>query len=216
MSCHRALAAAALSAVALLVGAIGAPLRGQPFGPAQETTVLRAGDIVRITVWRLPELSGEFTVSASGALAHPLYRAVPVAGIPLAQAEERVLEFLRRFDPEPQIVLEPLLRVAVGGEVDRPDLYTLRPETTILEALAIAGGPTDRGRRDRLVLVRGGRSIVVDLASPEAGAGRAPIRSGDEIVIERRRSIFREYVAPALTVSGATAAIVNVIIRAQR
>ena len=215
MSHRRTVAIAALAAGALLAGIVR-PLAAQAFGPVDDAPVLRAGDVVRITVWRLPELSGEFTVAANGALAHPLYRAVPVAGVPLGEVESRMRDFLRRFDPEPQLVLEPLLRVAIGGEVDRPNVYTLRPETTILEALALAGGPTQQGRRDRVLLVRASRSITVDLSRPESGAGRLPIRSGDELVVERRRSVFKEYIAPALTVGGATAAIANVIIRAQK
>ena len=42
--------------------------------------VLRPGDMLRITVWRHPEMSGDFAVAPDSTLVHPLYQAVRVAG----------------------------------------------------------------------------------------------------------------------------------------
>ena len=41
---------------------------------------LKPGDMVRVTVWRKPELSGDFRVLADGSIAHPLYQAINVTG----------------------------------------------------------------------------------------------------------------------------------------
>jgi polysaccharide export outer membrane protein len=178
-------------------------------------SALRPGDLVRIAVWRKAEFSGEFLVAEDSSILHPLYRAVKVAGVPLPLARARLLEFLRHFDADPQFVLEPLLRVTVRGEVARPNVYTLPPATTIAQAVAMAGGPTERGRRDRVQLVRGASVTRVDMTAAE-GAARSPIRSGDELVVERQRSIFREYVTPTFTIAGAIAAMVGVVVRARR
>ncbi|HKG91040.1 MAG TPA: polysaccharide biosynthesis/export family protein [Gemmatimonadaceae bacterium] len=219
---------AILLGAACAVGAAAAPALGQ--GPREVAAragaatgplsvldpaalVLAPGDAVRITVWRKPELSGEFVVATDGSLTHPLYRVVRVGGVPLTTAEERVRVFLEQLEVNPQFVVEPLLRVAVGGEVMRPNLYTLRPETTIAMAVAMAGGNTERGRRDRVRLLRGHEEIILDLTRPEVGAAQMPIRSGDQILVDRRHAVFREYVAPAITVAGATAAILNAIFR---
>jgi protein involved in polysaccharide export with SLBB domain len=193
--------------------------------PAQElpqvdgAALLSSGDSVRITVWRRPELSGEFVVAPDGSVTHPLYRAVKVGGVPLAAAEENVRVFLTRFEDNPQFVVEPLLRVALEGEVNRPNLYAMRPQTTIAEALARAGGPTQYGRTDRVLVLRADGSgqhqqITVDLAHPETGATRMPIRSGDQITVERRRSAFRDVILPALNVVGSVAAVGLLIVRA--
>lgn len=196
----------------VVAGAIAVPVQAQsPSG--EEATLLRAGDAVRITVWRQPELSGEFVVAADGSLTHPLYRTVRVTGVPLSQIEQRVQAFLARFAENPQFVVEPLLRVTVGGEVARPNLYNLRPETSIAQAVALAGGATERGRADQVHLLRGGTRRVLDLTNPESEGARVPIRSGDEIIVARRRAVFREVVAPVMTVIGAIAAITNVALR---
>lgn len=197
----------------------GAPAqqRPAPFASVpRDSITLRPGDAVRITVWRKPEMSGEFAVAGDGSLTHPLYRALRVTGIPLVSAEGRVRTFLQQFETNPEFVIEPLLHVAVGGEVVRPNLYTLRPETSVSDAVALAGGPTDRGRRDRVRLLRDGSEVVLDLTRPQPGLATTPIRSGDQILVDRKRALFREVLGPIITVAGATAAIVNVILRAGR
>lgn len=187
------------------LGAIGsAPSAG---------VVLSPGDVIRITVWRKPELSGEFVIAADSSVTHPLYREVRVAGVPLETSEARLRAFLQGLEGEPRFVMEPLLRVTVGGEVVRPNLYTLRPQTSISQAIALAGGPTERGRRDRVRVLRGATELRLALTGAGGGGAQTPIHSGDEIVIERRRNVFRDFVAPTLTLAGATAAILNVILR---
>jgi len=55
-------------------------------GPAAESTggdpALRPGDVLRINVWRHPELSGDFVVAPDSTLVDPVYQVVKVAGHP--------------------------------------------------------------------------------------------------------------------------------------
>jgi polysaccharide export outer membrane protein len=208
------LLAAAVTACASAASAqrAAAPLASVP----RDSLALRPGDAVRITVWRKPEMSGEFAIATDGSLNHPLYRALRVTGIPLVTAEARLRTFLQQYETNPEFVMEPLLHVAVGGEVVRPNLYTLRPETSVSDAVAMAGGPTDRGRRDRVRLLRDGSEVVLDLTRPQPGFATTPIRSGDQILVDRKRAVFRETIGPIVMVAGATAAILNVILRAGR
>jgi protein involved in polysaccharide export with SLBB domain len=180
--------------------------------PAIDSVALTPGDVVRITVWRKPELSGEFVVTSQGYVAHPLYREVQVAGVSLGVAEARLRTFLEKYEANPQFVIEPLLRIAVGGEVRQPNLYTVRPETSVSQAVALAGGPTERARRDQLRLVRDNREVTVDLRRVDASGAGMRVHSGDQILVERDRAVFREVVAPVIGLAGAVAAIVSVIL----
>lgn len=202
-----------LLAVSLQSVLVPASILAQDAPQTVAQVVLRPGDAVRITVWRRPELSGEFVVDGGGALAHPLYRALQVTDVPLSVAEGRLKSFLTTFESNPSFAFEPLLRVTVSGEVTRPNLYSLRPETSIAQAIAIAGGPTARARVERVRLIRDGTTSIVDLSRPDAGLAQTRVRSGDQIQLDLRRSVFRDYVTPALTLTGATAAILNVILR---
>lgn len=175
--------------------------------------VLQPGDALRVTVWRQAELSGEFPIAEDGTISHPLLREVLVAGLPVAGAEERVGAYLVRLETTPQFVVQPLLRVTVGGEVRQPSLYRFPPATSIAEAIALAGGASERGRLDRVRVFRDGREFRVDLTRPEAGAAQSPIRSGDQVFVERKRSLMRDYVAPAASVGSLVLTAVNIMIR---
>ena len=183
-------------------------LRVPPSAAAQSSppAVLMPGDVVRIVVYRRPELSGELDVAADSTLRHPLYLGLKVAGIPFPEAQERIRVFLRGFQTEPQFVVDPLYRISVGGQVRQPNLYSLRPEMTVDQAIAVAGGPTDRGRLDRVKIIRAGRVLTVDLTRLE----RASIRSGDQIFVPARGSFVRDVLLPIATVTAALAAVYNV------
>lgn len=195
----------------IFVGNFGG-LHGQGI-PVASAAVLQPGDAVRITVWEHEDLSGQFDITADGMIAHPLYRAIRAAGVPQEQLEPRIAELLRQFDTTPQFVVQPLFRVVVGGEVRQPSLYLLSPETTISQAVGLAGGVTDRARLEEVVLFRAGSEIIINLTRAEVGAGQMPVRSGDQIFVRRRISIFREYIAPAGSITGAVVAIISLLIR---
>ena len=206
---------------AILLLGLPAALGAQTARPAAPRTAgaaaitLAPGDALRITVWRNEELSCECTVAADGSLVHPLYRGVRVSGAPIDAVEARLREFLQQFETRPQFVIQPLVRVAVGGEVARPDLYLLPADMTVPEALAHAGGPTERGRSDRVLLLRSHERMRLNLSGARPADLRVPIRSGDQLVIERRHSLFRDLIAPVLTVVGSAAAVASVVIRAR-
>jgi len=65
-------------------------------------------------------------------------------------------------------------------------------------------------------VLRGGQTLTLDLSRPNTGAMATRVRSGDQIIVDRRRAVFRDYVAPTITVVGAMAAIVNAVSRSNR
>jgi polysaccharide export outer membrane protein len=192
--------------------AIALPAMAQDAPPPVDTnTVLHPGDLVRVTVWRNPEMSGDFPIGINGALLHPLYQAVPIAGVPMQEVENRLRTFLKKYESDPQIVVIPLLHVTVAGEVAKPSLYNLPRETSIGEAIALAGGPTVNGNLGKVMLFRGGRQYQIDLRSPLNEWASRPIASGDQIIVTHHGSFFRDVFFPVIGLAGAAAAIINII-----
>jgi polysaccharide export outer membrane protein len=209
-----------LAPVTLLVGMVG-QLAGQTQAVTTEQVTLAPGDSIRVVVWRKPEMSGDFIIGSDGTITHPLYQAVRVGGIPFTSARANIRTFLARFEQDPQFVAEPLLRVAVSGEVGQPRVYALRPETTIGEAVAQAGGPREDANRDKVRVLRrdangSQREFFVNLLEPDASSAAMRVHSGDQIVVDRRRSFFREIFLPGLSVIGSAASIYLLIDRANR
>jgi polysaccharide export outer membrane protein len=206
-----------LSAAAVLTGTAAA----QSPAPSAEQVSLAPGDSVRVVVWRKPEMSGDFIVGPDGTITHPLYRAVRVGGVPFSTAESNVRAFLARFEQDPQFVLEPLVRVAVSGEVGRPQVFALRPETSIADAVAQAGGPSQFANRNRVRVLRRDpsgreRELSVSLLDATGTAANIRVRSGDQIILDRKKSVFRDIFLPALSVIGTAASVYLVAVRATR
>jgi protein involved in polysaccharide export with SLBB domain len=171
---------------------------------------LSPGDPVRVKVWRQPELSGDFVVTPEGTLDHPWFDTVQVAGVPLQVARARLRAFLRKEYSDPLIILEPMLRIAVQGEVRQPSLYPMSRSTTVGQAIAIAGGPTDRGKLNEVRLVRGREQLRLDLTKPTSSDASMLVRSGDQLYVGRRgASFFRDVLTPFASL---TAAFVGVIV----
>ncbi len=189
-------------------------LQAQADGPTNGADLLvRAGDIVRITVWRQQELSGEFTVGQDGGINHPLYRSVKAAGTTVQQVNEAIGKFLLEFEEQPQYVVEVLFPIPVAGEVRQPNAYPMPAGSTVIEAMARAGGRTDRGRTDRIKLRREGKEYRIDLTDPSSVRYHTVLQSGDELVIERRHNFWSGVMLPFFSVLGAAASIYRVAIR---
>jgi polysaccharide export outer membrane protein len=181
---------------------------------SEVTQGLAPGDQIRITVWRKPEMSCDCTVAGNGTIIHPLYREVQVIGVPLTTVEERLRTFLARYEQNPQFVIQPLVKIVVGGEVRTPNIYSVPPETTIAQAIAIAGGPTERGVLREVKIIRDRQEIKMDVSRPDSDAGVLQIRSGDQILIGRRGRSALEYIAPVTSSIAAVAAIISIFVAA--
>ena len=174
---------------------------------------LLPGDQLRIVVWRQPEFSGDFFVGSSGTIIHPLYREVPVTGISLTTVEERLRAFLSRYTTNPQFVIEPLVRIIIGGEVRSPNIYSVPPETTIAQALALAGGASTEGNIRKVSIIRDRQEIKMDVSKPDSDASLLQIRSGDRIMIGRRNRSALEIISPVTSSIAAVAAIASILLR---
>lgn len=199
--------AAVLAVTWLLPASVAAQTASAP--PTRQTLI--PGDFVRITVWRQPELSGDFRITADGSIAHPLYQSVDVRNVPLADVAGRLREFLTKFTNDPQVVVEPMLGVAVGGEVRTPGLLTVPLGTTVSQAIAQAGGGAEQANLRKVRLVRGNQQQMIDLTDLRVNRGALPVESGDQIFLSRRSSAFRDVIGPLASVLGAGAAIISII-----
>ena len=199
----------ALIAVTWLLPASVAAQTAPATPPTRQTLI--PGDFVRITVWRQPELSGDFRITADGSIAHPLYQSVDVRNVPLADVAGRLRQFLTTFTNDPQVVVEPMLGVAVCGEVRTPVLLTVQLGTTVSQAIAQAGGGSEQANLKKVRLVRGNGQQMIDLTDLRVNRGALPVESGDQIFISRRSSAFRDVIGPLASVLGAGAAIISII-----
>jgi polysaccharide export outer membrane protein len=114
------------------------PAMGHTLGP---------GDVLRVSVYDNPDLSQEVTIEADGAFSYPLIGRVQAAGLPVPQLESLLAKRLADgYLVSPQVGVtvtqHKSQQVYVMGAVSKPGPYALQRQTTLLEALSTAGGPT--------------------------------------------------------------------------
>lgn len=173
---------------------------------------LQPGDVVRLQIWREPDLSGEFLVDQSGIVTFPMLGSVLVATESALSLKARLVKAYQVFLRNPSIEVTHLRRVVIVGAVKAPGVYPLDPTLTISDAVAVAGGATPDGKRDEIELVRAGERSKVRLTDLTRIADLG-LRSGDQIFIPQRSWIARNPGLVATAVSAGVSLIIAVFIR---
>jgi protein involved in polysaccharide export with SLBB domain len=218
MSTRRGAAAALLAALVLPIGCATAQrsthTRAAAATAAEAPDVLRPGDLVRLRIWREPELSGDFTIDAAGVVTLPKVGPVQATDHSVDGLKTKLLKAYQVYLNQPSIEVIPLRRIQVAGAVRNPGLYTVDPTMTIADVIALAGGAAPHGRRDRVVLVRGSVPMHSRL-SPDQRFTEVSLRSGDQLIVPERSWISRN---PGVVVGAlsATASVVYAVARLRR
>jgi protein involved in polysaccharide export with SLBB domain len=189
-----------------------APLAAQeaPAGGGGEMITLRPGDAVRVNIWREPDLSGEFNVDPTGRITFPLLGDMNVAEMPVSVLRDTLISQYRRQLRNPSITITPLKRINVIGEVQRPGLYAMDPTISLAGAVAMAGGATPLGNLERIVVLRAGETVPQRVSSLMT-LDRVQLRSGDQIIVQRRSWFDRNSSVVVSMVLSVTSVIVTLI-----
>jgi len=119
---------------------------------------LRPSDAVEISFTVAPEFNQTLTVQPDGYVMLKDAGMVEVQGLNLTQFADAVQKAYRGYlhDPQVAVLLKDFDRpyFVVGGQVGRPGKYELRADTTVAEAVEIAGGLTQQAKHSRVVLFR--------------------------------------------------------------
>ena len=165
---------------------------------AQAEYLIVPGDILRISVFKNPDLSLDARVSEAGAVSYPLIGSVPVAGQTLPGAERKIGQMLKEggfvLNPQVNILLTQALGnlVSVIGAVNTPGRYSIEAAGGHLTGmLAAAGGISDAGGDS--VIVTGSRSgkpfrreiDIVRMSMSGTAADDIDLQGGDTLFVSR-------------------------------
>lgn len=139
-------------------GTLGPPKTDPATGVPTEGYVIGPQDNLSIIVTDETDLTGKYRVDSDGTISMPYLSRVPLAGLSLADAQDKITAMLKAgFLRNPQVRIEvdqfKARSVMVIGEVRTPGKVTL-PGTSmsLLEALAMAGSPTQNASNEVLVM----------------------------------------------------------------
>lgn len=141
---------------------------------------LRAGDSIFISVWKEEALQREVRVLPDGCVTFPLAGQVEVAGASATDAAARLAARLKEYLPDPvvTVVITGIEgnRVFVLGKVNKPGPMVLQGPTTVLQALAIAGGLDKFADEKGIKVIRDsgdGKSQVLPVEYRELSSGKS-------------------------------------------
>jgi polysaccharide biosynthesis/export protein len=145
-----------------------------PSATAEEADALAyrigQGDMLRLFVWKEPELSGELQVRFDGKVTIPLLGDVEAANRTPEQLAGDVSKAFRKFLAAPQVTIGVVSsnnsRFFVLGQVARPGDFPLRGRTTVLQGLALAGGLREFAKTDSIVIVRQDKGFFLPKGRP--------------------------------------------------
>ena len=161
--------------------------------PSASDYVIGPEDMLQISVWKNESLSRQLPVRPDGKVSMPLLHDIHAAGLTPMQLRDKIAAALAEFMPSPEVSVTVLevrsYRVSVLGEVQRPGVLQLRAPTTVLEAIALAGGFRDFASPSKIVIFRKNGNGTEKLrfnynrAVGAATEENLPLLSGDVVVV---------------------------------
>jgi polysaccharide export outer membrane protein len=200
MRTHTPPARRLISGLALAVAiAFGGPsIAGLEPDPTLDTCaaayLIGPEDVLDIAVWKNTEISRTVPVRPDGKISLPLLNDVQAAGLTPMQLRETVTKALGAYMPDPTVSVlvreVHSFKVTVVGHVKAPGRYEVKDRATVLDVLALAGGPNEYAARGRITILRAAVQIPFpyDRVLSKTGAkAKGPdnfcLKPGDVIVV---------------------------------
>jgi polysaccharide export outer membrane protein len=169
---------------------------GEP-DPRKQEYILGPSDVLHITVWHNPDLSGDTIVRPDGTITLPLVGDLRAAGRTPGQLRAEITQRLGTFIKDEAAIVTVAVaainsyRFIVGGNVEHPGTYNANHFVTVSEAMTLAGGPNKFSTPEETVIIRmqgdkGPRRIPIDYPSILNGTrpdADLPLLAGDTVYV---------------------------------
>ena len=175
------------------------PLDNVPVGPDY---VIGPGDSLRIDIWGSVQARHELTVDRNGEISIPKVGTVKVWGVSFSQAQEiigkAISRYFKGFEHNVSLGRLRTIQVYVVGEVESPGTYSIASTGTVINALAMAGGPSKGGSLRNILITRGGKPVQeIDLYDMFLAGDRSR-----DIRLENGDTVFVPVIGPVAAISG--------------
>jgi polysaccharide export outer membrane protein len=161
--------------------------------PVDENYVIGPLDVLTVNVWKESALSGTLLVRPDGMISMSLIGDVQAAHFTPVQLADQISAKLKKYvqDPNVTVVVSQIhsKMVYLLGEVEKKGPVEMAPDMTLLEAISVAGGPTDFANTKKIYILRNedGKRLKIPVRYKEALKGNescnVPLKPGDTIVV---------------------------------
>ncbi|PKG37346.1 polysaccharide biosynthesis/export family protein [Psychromonas sp. Urea-02u-13] len=116
---------------------------------------LGAGDEIKILVYDEPDLTIEMTINDNGKINFPFIGLISVTGKTAPQVQKIIHDGLQGdylLNPSVQVDIVSYRPFYIHGEVKKPGAYPYKPGLNIDQAIALAGGLTERASVSKIFI----------------------------------------------------------------
>ncbi len=156
----------------------------RPRSRSDDSYVIGDADVLSISVWKEPDISKQVPVRSDGKISLPLVGEVQATGETPLQLEQAITDKLKGYmtDPEVTVIVEQInsRKYNVFGQVMKPGSYTITAGTTIMDAIAAAGGLRDFAKKKGIYVLRqspGGVEARFDFNYEKFIKGKGPTQN---------------------------------------
>ncbi|MBT1064566.1 polysaccharide export protein [Bowmanella sp. Y26] len=145
---------------------------------------LGPGDSIEIKVYGEEELDLNTQLTDSGIINYPFLGALRLSGLTLKEVEVLIHDGLKGdylINPNVYVGIVAYRPFYIHGEVKKPGAYPYQPGMTVNQAVALAGGLTERASKEGVNLSREGNK-----SQQETGTLNSRVFAGDTITIQQR------------------------------
>jgi polysaccharide export outer membrane protein len=162
-------------------------------GTTPSSYVIGPSDVLTVTVWKEPTLSGNILVRPDGMITVPLVGDVLASGLTPLQLSNQIADKLKKYiqDPNVSVVVSEVHSKVIYllGEVGKKGPVEMTSGMTLLDAIAAAGGLTDYANAKKMYILRdqAGTHQRIPVHYKEALKGNSQfnliLEPGDTIVV---------------------------------
>ena len=117
-----------------------------------------ADDILAINVWKEPDLTRSVPFRSDGKISLPLIGELQAAGVTPKQLEQDISKKLTSYvaEPEVTVIVQEIRsrKFNILGQVAKPGSFPITRTTTVLDAIALAGGFRDFAKQKSIYILR--------------------------------------------------------------
>jgi polysaccharide export outer membrane protein len=161
-----------------------------PVNVDPKSFLLGPEDVIRVRVWREPDLTGDLVIRPDGKINMPLIREIQAGGLTPEQLVATLTEALSKFINNPQVLVQVMAirsqKYMVSGEVMRSGSFPLAGPTTVFEAITLAGGFREFANTRNITILRGAQRLRFNYKEVVKGKNLGQnilLENGDKIVV---------------------------------
>ena len=155
---------------------------------------LGSEDVIEVSVWKEEDFSKVVLIRPDGRISLPLIGDIQAAGLTAEKLTENIKKALGDYvdSPTVSVIVQQInsLKIFIQGEVASPGVLELRSNTTLLQAISLAGGFTEWAKKDKIAILRrsGDKEIRIPVDYEKILSGKDPsqnilLKRGDTIIV---------------------------------